>query len=40
MTLRYKLKDLKIATAEEPFEAAGQKFNAGSFIIKTAENSG
>src|SRR6266576_3947747 len=40
MTLRYKLKDLKIAAAEEPFEAGGQKFNAGSFIIKTADNPG
>ena len=40
MTLRYKLKDLKINTAEEPFEAGGQKFNAGSFIIKTADNPG
>ena len=40
MTLRYKLKDLKIETAEEAFEAGGQKFNAGSFIIKTADNKG
>ncbi len=40
MTLRYKLKDLKIATAEESFDAAGQKFNAGSFVIKTADNPG
>ena len=40
MTLRFKLKDLKIAAAEEPFEAGGQKFNAGSFIIKTADNPG
>src|SRR5205085_6562829 len=40
MTLRYKLKDLKIAAAEEPFEAGGQKFNAGSFVIKTADNPG
>jgi len=40
MSLRYKLKDLKIAAAEEPFEAGGQKFNAGSFIIKTADNPG
>jgi hypothetical protein len=40
MTLRFKLKDLKIATAEEAFEAGGQKFNAGSFIIKTADNPG
>src|SRR5437773_8876409 len=40
MTLRYKLKDLKIEAAEEPFEAGGQKFNAGSFIIKAADNPG
>jgi hypothetical protein len=40
MTLRYKLKDLKIAAAEEPFEAGGRKFNAGSFIIKASENPG
>ena len=40
MTLRYKLKDLKIEAAEEAFEAAGQKFNAGSFIIKAADNAG
>jgi hypothetical protein len=40
MTLRFKLKDLKIAAAEDAFEAGGQKFNAGSFIIKTSENPG
>lgn len=40
MTLRYKLKDLKIETAEEGFDAGGQKFNPGSFIIKAAENPG
>src|SRR5882672_2354972 len=40
MTLRFKLKDLKITTAEEPFEAGGQKFNAGTFIIKSSDNSG
>jgi hypothetical protein len=40
MSLRYKLKDLKINAAEDAFEAAGQKFNAGSFIIKAAENTG
>src|SRR3989475_9969831 len=40
MTLRFKLKDLKIAAAEEPFEAGGQKFNAGTFIIKSADNPG
>jgi hypothetical protein len=40
MTLRYKLKDLKIEAAEEGFEVAGQRFNAGSFIIKAADNAG
>jgi hypothetical protein len=40
MTLRYKLKDLKIEAAEDAFEAGGQKFNAGSFIIKASENPG
>lgn len=40
MTLRFKLKDLKIAAAEEAFEAGGQKFNAGSFIIKASDNPG
>jgi Zinc carboxypeptidase len=40
MTLRYKLKDLKISAAEEPFEAGGQKFNAGTFILKAADNPG
>ncbi len=40
VTLRFKLKDLKIAAAEEPFEAGGQTFNAGTFIIKTSDNSG
>src|SRR5437762_2251878 len=40
MTLRYKLKDLKIEAAEEAFEAGGQKFNAGSFIIKASANPG
>ena len=40
MPLRFKLKELKIAAAEEPFEAGGQKFNAGTFIIRSAENAG
>src|SRR5437773_2127082 len=40
MSLRFKLKDLKIATAEEPFETSGQKFNAGTFVIRTADNPG
>ncbi len=34
VTLRYQLKDADIEAAEEPFEAAGQKFNRGSFIIR------
>src|SRR5207245_899045 len=40
MPLRFKLKELKIAAAEEPFEAGRQKFNAGTFIIRSAENAG
>jgi len=40
MSLRFKLKDLKISAAEEPFEAGNQKFNAGTFIIRTADNQG
>jgi hypothetical protein len=34
VTLRYTLKDADVQAAEEPFEAAGVKFNRGSFIIK------
>jgi hypothetical protein len=30
------LKDVEIEAAEEPFEAAGRKFNRGSFIIRKA----
>ena len=36
VTLRYRLKDASVDAAEEPFEAAGQKFNRGSFIIRKA----
>jgi len=36
VTLRYRLKDVAMETAEEPFEAAGRKFNRGSFIIRKA----
>src|ERR671938_676492 len=35
-TLRYRLKDVEMEAAEEPFEAAGRKFNRGSFIIRKA----
>ncbi len=34
VTLRYRLKDAHVEASEEPFEAAGQKFNRGSFIIR------
>src|SRR5581483_1968941 len=33
-TLRYRLKDASFEAAEEPFDAAGKKFNRGSFIIR------
>src|SRR5438874_390857 len=32
-TLRYKFKNASFEAAEEPFEAAGKKFNRGSFIV-------
>jgi hypothetical protein len=34
MTLRYRFKDATFEAAEEPFEAAGRKFNRGSFLIR------
>ena len=34
VTLRYRLKDVEMEAAEEPFEAAGRKFSRGSFIIR------
>ena len=37
-TLRYKLKDIKIESAEEAFKAGDRQFNAGSFIIKSEGN--
>jgi hypothetical protein len=33
-TLRYRFKDAKFDVAEDAFEAAGKKFNRGSFIIR------
>jgi hypothetical protein len=36
MTFRYRLKNVEMDAAEEPFEAAGRKFNRGSFIIRKA----
>jgi hypothetical protein len=35
MTLRYRLKDVTVYAAEEPFKAAGHDFSAGSFVMKT-----
>jgi hypothetical protein len=37
MTLRYRFKAATMEAAEEPFEAAGKKFNRGSFIIRGVE---
>ncbi|HYR74692.1 MAG TPA: M14 family zinc carboxypeptidase [Pyrinomonadaceae bacterium] len=36
ITLRYRLRKATFEAAEEPFEAAGKKFNRGSFIIRNA----
>jgi Zinc carboxypeptidase len=36
VSLRYKLRKATFDAAEEPFEAAGKKFNRGSFIIRNA----
>jgi hypothetical protein len=33
LTLRYRLRDADFQVAEEPFEAGGQKFGRGSFIV-------
>jgi hypothetical protein len=38
VTLRFKLKDVKMSAAEDSFKIADQQFNAGSFIIKTEGN--
>jgi hypothetical protein len=37
-TLRFRLKDLKMSTAEDSFKIGDQQFNAGSFIVKLAGN--
>ena len=37
VTLRYRLKDATVDAAEEPFTAAGRKFNRGSFIISKVD---
>ncbi len=38
-TLRYQFKDADFQSAEEPFEAAGQKFARGSFVIRGVSQS-
>jgi Zinc carboxypeptidase len=38
-TLRYQFKDASFEAAEEPFDAAGKKFNRGSFIVKNVSAS-
>jgi len=35
VTLRYRLKGANFEAAEEPFEAQGQKFNRGTFIVSS-----
>ncbi|HEX9759916.1 MAG TPA: hypothetical protein VGA40_03310, partial [Candidatus Acidoferrales bacterium] len=37
-TLRFRLKDVKFFAAQDAFEAGGQKFNPGTFIIPSAGN--
>ena len=37
-TLRFQLKDVKMFAAEQPFDAAGRKYVAGSFIIPAEGN--
>jgi hypothetical protein len=39
MTLRYRLRDALFDVAEEAFEAGGQKFNRGSFVIRDVSSS-
>jgi hypothetical protein len=38
ITLRYRLKDLKISAAEAPFKSGNTEFPAGSFIIAANQN--
>jgi hypothetical protein len=39
MTLRYRLKDVKMSVAESDFKVGSQNFNAGSFVIRSEGNS-
>jgi hypothetical protein len=38
MTLRYRLKDVKMSVAESDFKVGSQNFNAGSFVIRADGN--
>jgi hypothetical protein len=40
MTLRYRLRDVKVAVAEAPFKVGNENFNAGSFVIRAEGNPG
>jgi hypothetical protein len=37
MTLRYRFKDAAFEVVEEPFEAAGEKFSRGSFLVRDVD---
>jgi hypothetical protein len=37
-TLRFRLNDVKMSAAEEPFKVGEHQFNAGSFVIKSEGN--
>jgi hypothetical protein len=37
-TFRFRLRDVKMHAAQEPFELDGRKYNAGSFVIRTEGN--
>jgi len=39
-TFRFRLHDIKMSAAEDSFEAAGNKFHAGAFIIPVEDNFG
>jgi len=39
MTFRYRFNEAAIDAAEEPFEASGQKFNRGSFVVRNVKSS-
>jgi hypothetical protein len=39
-TFRFRLKDVRMFAAEEPFQEGGRSFNPGSFIIKAEGNPG